>query len=501
MDGLRTSSYTIYVELPDNAAEVLLVHGFTGAYDRVARPVASFLRAREAGRPPKPLYGEWTTDLELAAAPAAPEPATLAALERRGHLTHLTPEEETAAFSGLVAKLHHRSLMARPSYILMPTYNCNLRCSYCFQDSLRTDPARRALLRVMAPAMVDRIFAAMLHIESARQDVGAPGDARRIGFFGGEPLMAETRPIVQYIMKRAREHGNPSFWAVTNATGLEHFHDLLGPDGIADLQITLDGPPAEHDQRRVHADGSGSFELIARNLDLALARGVIVSVRINVDRNNCAMLPALAAEIVARGWPGSPNFSVYTAPIWAGNGQTDPATTFGSWELDREIERLRLEHDSMRIVGTPDDRLKAQVRRIFDERYDPLPSFRTAYCGAHTNMYIFDAFGDIYACWERTGDARIRIGSIDAAGAPSLRAELNDEWRSRTVTSNPVCNRCRYALYCGGGCAIRAVQTSGQFFKNYCDSFQQRFRVTVQEAHSDHLHGRAGLNQSRVCDL
>ncbi len=32
---------------------------------------------------------------------------------------------------------------------------------------------------------------------------------------------------------------------------------------------------------------------------------------------------------------------------------------------------------------------------------DPLPMMKASFCGAHNGMYIFDAFGDIYACWER----------------------------------------------------------------------------------------------------
>ncbi|HSG40010.1 MAG TPA: hypothetical protein VLE27_10265, partial [Thermoanaerobaculia bacterium] len=37
---LRTSSYTIFVDLQGNDQDVLLVHGYTGAYDRVSRRVA-----------------------------------------------------------------------------------------------------------------------------------------------------------------------------------------------------------------------------------------------------------------------------------------------------------------------------------------------------------------------------------------------------------------------------------------------------------------------------
>src|ERR1700726_4759847 len=56
---LRTSSYIIYVDLPDNDSDMLIVHGYTGAFDKVSRRIATFLRAKEDRRAPKPLYGDW----------------------------------------------------------------------------------------------------------------------------------------------------------------------------------------------------------------------------------------------------------------------------------------------------------------------------------------------------------------------------------------------------------------------------------------------------------
>ena len=59
---LRTSSYTIFVKLQDQAEDVLLVHGYTGAYDRVSSGVAAFLRSREVKHAAKPLYEEWSLE-------------------------------------------------------------------------------------------------------------------------------------------------------------------------------------------------------------------------------------------------------------------------------------------------------------------------------------------------------------------------------------------------------------------------------------------------------
>lgn len=503
---LRASSYTIYVTLPNNDQEMLLVHGYTGAFDKVSRSVGEYVRSLEVATPEKPLHGEWVSEpaARPCASPPTPSDATIEVLKRRGYLTLMSTDEEVGYLARLVKKIHRNAVRNAPSYIFMPTYNCNLRCGYCFQDHMRTNPAFRHLLRTITPEMVDRIVAAYPSIEASHGIEPGQQVHRSVGFFGGEPLLAENRPVVQYIMDKTRELGTARFWAVSNATELEAYEDLLGPGGIEDVQITMDGPPEEHDKRRIYADGSGSFERIARNLDRCLDRGVSVSLRMNIDRGNIGQLPALADTIVARGWEGRRGFSCYTAPI------TNSERTitlkqikekyFDSWELDQAIDDLRERHPAMRVIGRPDDKMVARVRKLFDQ-HATTPDIKSAFCGAHTSMYIFDAFGDIYACWERTGDASIRIGRVLDGGHVEINEAMNRLWRTRTPASNPVCRKCRYNLHCGGGCAVLAEGRSGKIHSNYCDGFAERFRHSVATAYTTFVNGEAVAEQARVCDL
>ena len=498
---LRTSSYTIYVDLPDREDELLLVHGYTGAYDQVSKEVADFLRGRESQRPPKPLYGTWAPQPDPSGA-ATPSDGVLDTLRERGYLTSLDPAAESEFFARLTERLHHQELRGTPSYILMPTYDCNLRCSYCFQDAMRTDCSLRHLLRTLQPGMADRIFAALPEIEARHGvDPGNPG-RRSFGLFGGEPLLAANRGIVEHILGRIAELGPATVWAVTNATQLEAYGDLLGPGAIERLQITLDGPPEEHDRRRIGADGSGTFEAIARGIDLALERRAKIEVRLNLDRSNIAQVPALVDELYARGWPGQEGFSVYSAPIHASNEQTDRRTTFDAWQLDRALSELRREHPRMALVARPDEGLRNRTRRLFAGDESPIPQLRPVFCGAHSKMYIFDPFGDIYACWEKTGDAKIRVGHIEPSGKVQIEPRVEASWRSRNVASNPVCRQCRYALHCGGGCAILALGRRGTLHSNYCDGFASRFRASVAESYLAHLETEPATTVGeRACDL
>ena len=500
----RTSSYTIYVPLPENSEEMLLVHGSTGAYDRVSRPVAEYLLAHEEGPPPLPLYGEWSSEpaLKREAPTWQPSDGTLELLQKRGYLTDLTPEEEQGQVARKAKRLHQFMQEQGPSYLFMPTYMCNLRCPYCFQDHMRTDPAYAHLLRTMSRETVDRIVATFHTLEAEHGIEVEDEYQRRIGFYGGEPFLPENRPIVEYIMDKVRALGPVSFWAVSNATHLEHYVDLLGPDGIASIQITIDGPPEEHDRRRIHADGSGSYEQIARNIDMCLDLGVKLQIRMNMDRNNVHQLPIVAEEFVARGWDKRRGFSAYTARIAAANEQTHVSNTFNTtWELDEAIDALRAEYPAMRVISRPDDAMEHRARQLFESGSNGMTQFKSSFCSAHTGMYIFDAFGDIYACWERTGDERVRIGRVLDGGQVEMNAGLTKMWRSRTPASNPTCRKCRYAFQCGGGCAVLAEGQKGKFFTNYCDGFADRFRHSVAQAYQDFVAGTEIVVQERVCDL
>ena len=499
---IRTSSYTIYADLPKEQEKMLLVHGYTGSYDKVSQRVATYLRSLEVKNPPKPLYGDWTPEAPINGEVISPSQATIELLKRRGYLTDKTVEEEQAYFVQMATKLHHLASRLMPNYIFMPTYSCNLRCSYCFQDHMRTDPAYKHLLKTMQPEMIDRIFAAMPQIETSHGVTSDMNLPRNITFFGGEPLLAESRPTVEYIINKALSLGKANFSAVTNGTELEAYQDLLGKDKISFLQITLDGTKTEHDKRRIYADGSGSFEKIARNISMALDLGVQIEIRMNIDRNNINQLPELADEIIAQGWNKYKNFGAYTAVVTTSelNDKTSIKTTFNSWELDKALDAMRLEYPNMQVINRPDDGLMARVRQIFEQRKSPLPNLKASFCGAHNKMYVLDPFGDIYACWEKTGDKKIRVGHITENSEVVLNEELNQTWRNRTVVTNPVCSKCRYSLYCGGGCAALAMSHKGKFHTNYCDGFGNRFRASTAQAYQDHVNKiEVAVKPEKVC--
>ena len=137
------------------------------------------------------------------------------------------------------------------SLVLLPTEQCNFRCTYCYEDysgGRMSEATARSIQRF---------------IERCAERLGL----LEISWFGGEPLLA--MPIIESISEhilavvRERPHLLYSGYMTTNAYFLTSgtFQRLTGL-GIRRYHITLDGPEEKHNRTRLRADGSGSFQQI-----------------------------------------------------------------------------------------------------------------------------------------------------------------------------------------------------------------------------------------------
>lgn len=476
--ALRTSSYTIFADLPDSDGAVLLVHGYSGAITRVSSSVASYLHSRGDAR---------RRNTNVHASAEAPPDGVIDQLIRRGYLTRTTEDEELAYFATVANKLHVARRRERPNFVLLLTYDCNLRCSYCFQNDLRSGPGKLSTLEQSADAaMVDRWFRAMNNIGVAHG--GSPTDGLRLTLYGGEPLLARNRPLIEDILRRAGAYAGSTLSAVTNGTEVHAVADLIGPDRISLIQVTLDGPKSVHDQRRIWADGSGSFDQTTRAIDVALERGASVDVRINVCNDNVHSLPDLAAEFDRRGWFATSRFTPYVAAVHKSTSAVKSERPMNSWQLKKALADMGSRDPRVARIGDQDYGIAGSVQMLLGGS-NPLSVCNTSYCGAQTKMYVFDRTGDIYACWERTGDPNARIGRIDESGDVLISDRNHAMWRGRNITTNETCVRCAYATFCGGGCAAIAEEKTGNMLSPYCDGFQQRFRKTAAEVYAKHVAG------------
>jgi uncharacterized protein len=312
--------------------------------------------------------------------------------------------------------------------------------------------------------MVDRAYEAMPQIEPDRKL-----HSSLITLYGGEPLLAQNKEIVEYIVNRGVELGY-RFMAITNGYDLDSFKELLGHGKISSLQITMDGLKETHNQRRIHYRTRESFDRILANIGMALKQDVSISVRINTDANNFDELPQLEQIFRELGYTEYPKFSIHSAPVLNYNQDLGKTINFLS-----QIEFVQ-KHKSINYKYLCNVTLLSKMlyRTIKEQKRF---HFSSTYCSAQVGMYILDPFGEIYSCWEDVGKQNMNIGNYLTASIEWTN--ILDLWHSQNIANSDKCVNCRYAFFCKGGCIAHGMIQNGEFRSGFCNSFSTTFKHAV----------------------
>lgn len=420
MESLRVSSYLIDTKLEDSNQH-MLIHGYTGAIDLVQDELAIFLS---------------TTSTSFSKEDMPCSDTTAKLLEERGYITKKTQDEEYAYVERMATALHRKDRILNACFTFLITYNCNFRCPYCFEKDAVHDQMRQ---KVFTKEMVDKAYEAILKIEPREQL-----RVKTIELYGGEPLLKENKEIVRYIVLRGKELGF-RFSAVTNGYDLDAYVDLLSPDLIYNVQITIDGIKEFHNQRRIHYAGYPTFDTIVNNIGIALKKGVRVVVRVNTDKNNFNDLQLLTNFFDNLNYTDDILFKISSALLRDNGGiSNDKLNYFSQKEFMEAHQKLKFRY------GCQD---YGVYKRIYTAITKQTPLyFRSAFCGAQVNGFVFDPFGKIYPCWEIVGKTNYQIGDYNKENIVWNNSVLA-KWREHDILSLTSCRHCKYALLCGGGCA------------------------------------------------
>ena len=194
----------------------------------------------------------------------------LSKLKSRGYLySDLKKEDEilVTLYDSYIKKASARPLR----FVFCPSYQCNLRCVYCFETDLPSNPNK-----YMNGKILDDSIKAAEEISKEKS-----GKVDSVELFGGEPLLLKNKPLIKKILEFARDKDAP-ITIVTNGVMAKDFIDLLLPvkEKIEMLQITIDGPQEIHDRRRKHPSGKGSFDEISKSIDLLLKNNINTNIRL-----------------------------------------------------------------------------------------------------------------------------------------------------------------------------------------------------------------------------
>lgn len=433
METLRVSSYMIPVKLENEEGKYTLIHGYTGAIDIVTESLLNQIKHIET---------ENTLSEEI-----------LHTLQKRGYITNKTAEEESMYVQRIAKALHQRESILMKNFTWVVTYNCNFRCPYCFEYRDIKDGEKNI---VFSKPMVDKAYQAMETIEPTTQFRSSI-----ITLYGGEPLLAENKEVVAYIVEEGIKRGY-KFTAITNGYDLNHYIDLLSAEKIYKVQITLDGAKEQHDQKRIHYQDHNTFNKIITNIQLALEKDVKIVVRINIDNKNIENFTQLKEVFEEKGFTQKENFRFYTS-ILRNN------------ENISEKDKQKLEFISVASFFKKQQHNEfssycqdyGTYQKIYNaiQKGKPLP-LRSSFCSSQTGGYVLDPIGNIYPCWETVGNKLFQIGNY-LNSQITWNKNIVKQWQGKYGGNNIRCKQCKYVLFCGGGCFFHQEnQTQCYFFHN-----------------------------------
>ncbi len=284
---------------------------------------------------------------------------------------------------------------------LMPTEQCNFRCTYCYEDfeiSRMSDGLVQAIKRFLTRRVGDL-------------------DHLSLAWFGGEPLLASdiVKEIQAFAQSLAEAHPRLRLRASMTTNGYrlsrERFERLLAL-GITRYQVSLDGPREEHDRRRRKAGGQGTFDRIWSNLEAArtVADDFEILLRLHVDRDNWASMPAFLKQL-AQTFGGDRRFRVFIRPVSHLGGPNDEAIPVLASTAGRTtIEKLRrLAQD----LGLP--------------QHEPSRTDAVCYAAA-ANAFVLRANGDLAKCTVALSHPNNHVGRILADGRLKLEGAKMEGW-------------------------------------------------------------------------
>ncbi|WP_117212194.1 radical SAM/SPASM domain-containing protein [Allorhizocola rhizosphaerae] len=307
-------------------------------------------------------------------------------------------------------------------FTLMPTSWCNMACSYCGQEHERTK------------ARMDAVAA---RVEAALAD---PAVRRvHVNWFGGEPLLALR--TIRALSARFVRAGKPYMarmatnGSLLTPSTLRVLHDECA---VQALEVTIDGPPALHDLRRLKRNGRGSFERIVGALQ-SIPDGMVVTIRINVDHGNAPHVEELIGLLAARGL-ARPGIELHPVPVHSWGNDVSKV------ELGAR-EYASLEAQWLRYAGS------------LGFGFATLPSRvkRTTCVATSVHSEVLDPQGRVYSCSEHPLVPGVRSTGVVATvsslvGATPRPRGAFDDWYEDVEAGAQRCGQCPLLPVCGGAC-------------------------------------------------
>lgn len=303
--------------------------------------------------------------------------------------------------------------------IVLPTEQCNFRCTYCYED-------------FTVGRMGDETVGGIKRLLERRTAAGL----RRLNlsWFGGEPMLARgiVEEVSRYAAELAAGRTELTYHAdmTTNGYLLDAAtaRDLRGV-GVSSYQISLDGPAAVHDTTRVRANGGASFHRIWRNLvairDSGLQVGILL--RVHLTPANLPLMPEFLVRL-RDTFLYDERFTLHLKPVERMGGPND-----GTMEiLTQELRRQAL------------DELNAVAYAGLSTAPADSDDLQVCYA-ARPNSLVIRADGTVAKCTVALTDPANAIGRLRPDGTLRIDNQRLAPWVRGWTSGDETAVHCPYA--------------------------------------------------------
>jgi len=374
------------------------------------------------------------------------EDPVISGLRENGFLVP-ADENETAAYWTFYQRTKQQSAFKDFHLVILPTYKCNFRCKYCFEDNDKFERGNSPALT--SEKVLKWLDAQHKNLSFKKLDVV---------FYGGEPLLEKglfysyLSDIKNYAHTKNLEF---SFSIITNASLMdEKVCRKLHDSGVKNIQITIDGPQKAHDERRPYKDGSGSFNDVIRNLKTAIKYGLPITIRLNIDKHNAKDVSQFVTELHAQGI--LPHDNVKLAP-----GLVDPTPGRKEWNEQYVPQTFAERVEWMEIA-------KSGLRESEPDPFALLKEHRAQFGLCHAkldNTFILGADGKLFNCYSFIGYDDAVCGDIHT-GVNARFAEFMYFCDRKVLQC--LGEKCPYVPICNGGCFYQSYIQTGDISKRVC---------------------------------
>lgn len=326
--------------------------------------------------------------------------------------------------------------------VIAPTLACNFACSYCFEQSDKSQSENGHQNAFMPDDIKQNLLNYVEEIVKTGKDIF-------VTWYGGEPLLAkETIFDLSQKMIAITEENNVEYSAgmVTNGYLISKDPDTVQnfkKSRIKFIHVTLDGPREVHDSRRMLKGSNGpTFDQILEGIKLLKANDIETYIRVNIDRSNIDNISRLLNVLKENNLSNIFIYLGHVIPYTAGCKSYE-----SSCILTEEFSIINQAfYKNLNLMG-----FEAGRESFY-------PRFARACDANRTNAFVLDPDGDMYKCWTEIGNKATSIGKIgDLTQQKEEKGNREIQWLTWEPFEYPDCVECKMLPICMGGCAHHAM--------------------------------------------